>query len=533
MNEVDPAFEPPDGEFDHAASGRRYRTYRQDGHLRHAESLLGANGEFPLCDYPLRYLVGSGRFARTYLVEDAGFLVESPVTWYATLDKWAMSPGYDEPVHHSFRRTVGYECLYCHSGSAEPIAGNWDRVQVHEMAIGCERCHGPGSLHVERWSSGGGSLEPEGDLTIVNPGRLPRELAEAVCHQCHLSGVARVAIRGREAADFRPGLRWHDFVIDYEHESSDENMTVVGHVAQMRQSRCYQESTTLTCITCHSLHAQLAPAELKVQHRAACLTCHADASCGLGAVERNTRNGNDCAACHMPQSPTDVPHVAFTHHRIGIHVADSANVTTRRGFEPLVPMLDVSHLPDGDRRRSLGLAYRRYYQENFGTAGSNDYLDQAWSLLEEAAAGGMADPPLALARAELAGSRGNAALSEQLYRQTLSATPLDANEKAIILQALVAQAVQASRWNEAKSHLDELVTLRRDPLSWFLLGMCHRRLGNIDAAIAALERVIEIDPAEAETYEVLAPLYATKGDLERVEWCHEQARRARQAATTP
>src|SRR5262249_9813286 len=95
LADADPNREPPDGSFFHENPGRPYRVYRQDGQLRHEEVLKTAEGkEVARVDLPVRYLIGSGRFSRTYLLEVDGFLHESPVAWYTTKNRWDMSPGY-------------------------------------------------------------------------------------------------------------------------------------------------------------------------------------------------------------------------------------------------------------------------------------------------------------------------------------------------------------------------------------------------------------------------------------------------------
>src|SRR5262249_20665908 len=154
----------------------------------------------------IKYRIGSGNVAHTYVAEDDGFLVESPVTWYANRRMWDMSPGFDKAKHSSFQRAVNQECLYCHTGRVTCIDSSRERLAIHELAIGCERCHGPGSLHVARHARAGSALDSPDD-TIVNPKRLDRELGEAICQQCHLLGDARVTLRGRQPDGFRPGLR--------------------------------------------------------------------------------------------------------------------------------------------------------------------------------------------------------------------------------------------------------------------------------------------------------------------------------------
>src|SRR4051794_28268930 len=197
MAPVDLKREPPDASYDHPASKRRYQVVRKDGQLFHRELLL-ADGpdEVLLSEFPVKYVVGSGRHSLTYLVEVDGFLVESPVTWYRAKNAWAMSPGYDRSTQSGFERAVGESCLICHAGLADAVEGSLHRMDVKEAAIGCERCHGPGSLHVEHHAAKK-PVTGAFDDTIVNPAHLPRELAEAVCSQCHLRSSASILVRGR------------------------------------------------------------------------------------------------------------------------------------------------------------------------------------------------------------------------------------------------------------------------------------------------------------------------------------------------
>src|SRR5262249_1575454 len=143
--------EPPDGEFTHAPSKRRYQIRRKDGQLWHRELLLVEGpAEVVLSEFPVKYVLGSGHHWSNYLVETDGFLVESPVPWYVDRQAWGMSPGYDSPHQEGFQRAIGEGCLFCHAGHATAVGGSLHRIQLGEAAISCERCHGPGALHVER-----------------------------------------------------------------------------------------------------------------------------------------------------------------------------------------------------------------------------------------------------------------------------------------------------------------------------------------------------------------------------------------------
>src|SRR5688500_8561948 len=105
------------------------------------------------------------------------------------------------------------------------------------MAIGCERCHGPGELRVrERMAD----VPIQGRIEDSNVyiRHLSRQRLEDVCSQCHLSASADVAVRGRNKVDFRPGMQMSDFVVNYRVDRPDSAMTVSGQIEQMRLSRC-------------------------------------------------------------------------------------------------------------------------------------------------------------------------------------------------------------------------------------------------------------------------------------------------------
>ncbi len=93
--------------------------------------------------------------ASPILIERDGFLFQSPITWYVRQRKWDLSPGYEKANLH-FDRSVENNCLFCHANRVEPVAGPADRYRppiFRGHAIGCERCHGPGELHVKRPSA--------------------------------------------------------------------------------------------------------------------------------------------------------------------------------------------------------------------------------------------------------------------------------------------------------------------------------------------------------------------------------------------
>jgi hypothetical protein len=511
LTDLDPMAEPADATFRHDPSHRDYRVYRKDGQFRHEEVVRKPDGtEVARTDHPVRYLIGSGHFCRSYLVEVDGFLHQSPLTWYTTKGKWDMSPGYDFPQHWSFERPVQVGCLSCHAGRVEPMNGTTHQVAIHEQAIGCERCHGPGSLHAERYRDGqkgdGGD-----DWTIVNPSKLSRPLLEAVCADCHQSGAAAVSVRGRSPADFRPGRPITDYRVDYRFDRGAEQMTVVGHMEQLRLSKCYQAADTLTCLTCHDPHARVLPKDPMAFHRQKCLDCHADRGCSLPMLQRQAKQ-DACTTCHMPRGDTDIPHVAFTHHRIGKHGGKPAAASNE--MPDLVPSDDVSHFPAIDRDRNLGLAYQQAAMNPIHERHAGPFRDRAVSLLEKVHRAGLKDGRTAEALAELYWNR-DADRAGRFAREALAATDLSPEGRAKALIVLASSRYEDKDYGGAIELLEQLVKLRRFAEDWRLLGVCHLQAGRPGQALPALRQALAIRPTSASIHGALGETYRALGDTRR------------------
>ena len=132
------------------ADGFVYEVEKRGDRVFHIEKKLSSDGnELFRREAKISFVIGSGNSGRSYLIEQDGYLVQSPITWFAK-DTWQLSPGYEEFNHH-FERQITPACLFCHSNgvNAAPDARN---LYVDDVftghAIGCERCHGPGDLHV-------------------------------------------------------------------------------------------------------------------------------------------------------------------------------------------------------------------------------------------------------------------------------------------------------------------------------------------------------------------------------------------------
>lgn len=305
------------------AFGSLFRVEYEGDQVRHIRTRKGVDGRPAAAQsWDVHYVIGSGTRGYSYLSDRDGYLFQTPISWYAQKKAWDLSPGFRSSTLTG--RAIMADCLFCHANRADYVEGSVNRYRspVFEgHAIGCQRCHGPGEVHV---SEPGAVKGDDGtDYTIVNPKRLTLALRDGICEQCHLQGAGRVAARGRGLYDFRPGLPLESFWSVFVRTEAGGTRKAIGQVEQMYQSRCFRDSEgpqRLGCVSCHDPHKSVRPAERIEHYRAACnsTNCHQRHGCSVAEVERRRTSAQDsCIDCHMPRyGAADIPHTAATDHRI-------------------------------------------------------------------------------------------------------------------------------------------------------------------------------------------------------------------------
>lgn len=231
-----------------------------------------------------------------------------------------MAPGFEEGASSRFGRLIEIECMSCHNGLPEFVMNSQNKYLSVKTGIDCERCHGPGSLHVKEKMAGNIVDTSKGpDYTIVNPRRLSTELQNNICQRCHLQGIA-VLNDGKTFFDFRPGMMLNEVMNVFmpQYEGARDKMIMASHVERMKKSPCYVNSGKMSCITCHDPHVSVKFTP-NSQYINACMKCHGrqdKVQCTEAPSVRAKKNDN-CITCHMPrQGSIDIPHVAVTDHYI-------------------------------------------------------------------------------------------------------------------------------------------------------------------------------------------------------------------------
>jgi hypothetical protein len=340
------------------------RAMKTPAGVAHRASAKDAAG-LPLPDYaiPVQVAIGSGTRGRSYLSLEGGTAWQSPVSWFSAESRWEVSPGFD--LGSGGRRAITPDCLFCHVDRVEPVPQLLNRYREPlfplQASIGCERCHGPGALHAAEREAGGDAGKI--DTSIVNPRHLAPELQFSVCAQCHLQGQERVARRGRDPFEFRPGLPYELFVnVFVRHPDIADAQKSVGQFEQLAHSRCQEPGGgRLLCTSCHDPHAAPAANDRDRFYRNRCNACHESKPCAAPAADRSEKH-DSCVTCHMPRAgSSNIAHASVTDHRILRRPGPAAPRRLPAGAEPLVAFRHgpTPFLPAAELERDAGVALAR------------------------------------------------------------------------------------------------------------------------------------------------------------------------------
>jgi len=505
-----------DNEFVAEPSGIHYRMVERDGRFYQQQFVVDSQGnELASNEHELVYVIGSNHHSRSYVILQDNKLFQAPVCWYPQESRWELCPGYEHKNEH-FERELGSDCLMCHNGVMRPVPGERNEFETpFPHGIDCERCHGPGQLHVARWQQGGETPRGEADATIVNPRRLPQEERIEVCFQCHLGDAKATELVRRHGPQrsFRPGMKLTDVVLPYHYrEQTQHDFGLSAQADRLILSRCYRESGgRIECLTCHNPHVTIYhPDRPDDYFRLKCLTCHAEPDCTAAAAERAaTRPApDDCVACHMRKAePDDQRFTVFTDHWI----RRDARVERRDHrqsyeLEPVFPER-VAALPVGEQAFYAGRAASLLARDAPESRRQEMWIT-AEREFERAIASGFDNVEswffLGKTRHEM-GKRGAA---REALEQAVMRDPTHHDAVYALGQALVAKGDHARALELFRGMLERDPD---DPLALAESGRALATLGRIPEAIAAYEHALREEPWIASTRLNLGMLLASQG----------------------
>jgi predicted CXXCH cytochrome family protein len=244
---------------------------------------------------PMEWAFGSGTQAMTPLGRRAdGAFVESPLSYHRRAG-WDFTPGFlaaspegrrADQVGTVMPAEEAADCFACHATGVVRTSQGPDIMRL-EPGVQCESCHGPGETHVAEARGRGG----KGNLRLpAGSGSGAHDAVDLMnaCAGCHRATPPEgVEMTDAIAIRFAP--------------------------AGFKQSRCYQQSESFSCTSCHDPHRGV---EKDPEHyRRVCLGCH-DGSTGE-RPECPQQPAGDCVSCHMPRSIVQ-RHSFFTDHWIQV-----------------------------------------------------------------------------------------------------------------------------------------------------------------------------------------------------------------------
>lgn len=510
----------------------------------------------------ITHIIGSGQHTNSHFWMDGEHLYQAPLTFYTQKGIWDLPPGY-EVTNTRFNRKIDIECMSCHTAMPKTREGADNIFEHLPLGIDCERCHGPGSIHVKEKSSGIiVDTRITTDWSIVNPKRLPWKLQVDICQRCHLQGN-NVLKPGKKFTDFRPGMHLDSvFTVYMPSSSGDAAFVMAGHAERFQMSLCFKKSNTgnlnqynaninFTCINCHNPHISVKQTKVE-QFNQTCISCHNQQSKKSKLHQCLLLEGKkkqSCIGCHMPSSDTrDIPHVSIHDHYISKKTAWKNPSTYQAIPKSAIDLHAVNQ--SNPSQNELFRAYVSYFEKfdphaiyiqkaksllNVDGLRLEDILQYHYSLQQYREAIQIWENPKFAESVK----RLNADAWSQ-YRMAVSYNHSQQQAKAI---SFYAAACAAMPWNtnfiaeyanalvrnnrivQAKEII--LKALKHQPkheLLHFNLGNCYFKEQNLGMAIKEYDAALALDP-KSQAILGLIEIYQSMGEDEKVKALTKKAKK--------
>ena len=299
--------------------------------------------------------VGAGIRVMSLINGESGRWFFGPLE-YVSNQGWELAPFEHFTAGTGLGMRITPDCLECHTSA--PLQNNYPYHFMQQQVlkgIGCSACHGNTKQHVAQMTA-----HPESeDTRIVHPGLLEPIQQMDICARCHLEGDARIEMLPPAHPDFQLGddlLARRAVAVS---TNPGEDFGFVSQTNRLALSACFQNSTSMTCTTCHDPHY---PMRLQSEERKnkSCLKCHADSQ-----LHQTSQKGS-CVKCHMPQRrPFDLDKVTIHDHYIRIPEEPTPLPTLRDNDSLFGPWKFFSYrgesqLSQGEKAVLLAMIYQTH-----------------------------------------------------------------------------------------------------------------------------------------------------------------------------
>jgi hypothetical protein len=433
--------------------GSDYVLHVRDGSYSITESYLTGKPVERRVDYTL----GSRRIQHYLTTLPNGRVIVLPPSWDVVRKQWFHNVDIGDPDESDQveAQLWNKQCFSCHVSQEQK---NFDPETIQyktawtDFGTNCERCHGPGSDHVARYSAPHPDQAPPDGIVVQT--RLDATRNTMVCAQCH-------SFRDIFVPGYAAGGNYYDHfmpILEYDQpEDRDPAYWPDGRTRRFSndalglwQSRCFLDGGA-TCVTCHvdahDTAVDKSP-QLRPEANALCARCHAAISKSVAAhshhAERST--GSSCIDCHMPRTVLSIK-AEIRDHSITVPAPEN---TIRHG---------IPNACNGCHKDRDAAWAARQLHEWYGDASRRHAIRRADAFTQ--ARRGDADSVAALIA--ILGDRSENPLSRANAAGYLSRFSRDARVFPVFLRALaddhpLVRAVAALRMNVFAASRDAAVT---------------------------------------------------------------------------
>jgi len=441
------------------------------------------------------YIIGSGQHTNSHLILRNGFVYQAPLTWYAQEKHWGMPPGFENGRNTRFTRIINEECMSCHNAMPIVAEGSDNQFISIGKGIDCERCHGPGEMHVNLRTKNQKIISKNGiDRSIVNPAKLSWQLQVDLCQRCHLQGNA-VLHKDKRFTQFKPGMKLSEYfdVFMPNYENNESGFIMASHAQRLQMSACFIKSNgsnskkSLTCITCHNPHVSVKQTNSN-HFNQACKNCHAGSEVCTAPKQLLEQKQNNCVTCHIPQSGTsDIPHVTVHDHYIRKPTLQTKVLPSKGRLKGLYCINNSK--PSNESKIRAYLSYYEKFESN------KVYLNEARNLLNKCKF-----PELEIYYWYLLSDN----LNVLKYAEGINEDLLDAWGFYRIGQSFL----NTKNYIEAEKYIKKALILQPKNFEFiFKLSIANHQLGNKLTEEQLLKSVISFNPNHTEALNNLGYLY--------------------------
>ena len=520
-----------------------------------------------LTKYPVAGVAGVAPLQQYLLETEQGKLQSFDVVWDVEERRWYhLYPEQELRGGDAYHWTGPYKnwngrCAECHATGFEknysPVNRTYASSQA-EIGVGCESCHGPGDAHIA-WADPALSYDADDWRGLSSVG-LTMDFGkntEADIQQCATCHARREPFLDGNPL---PGSPFHD---SYRlstlrpgmYHADGQILEEVYVYGSFLQSKMYAEG--VGCINCHEAHS----ADLKADGNGVCTQCHSSAgnpefpslrlaeydspahhfhpagssgaqckSCHM--IERtymgidgrrdhsfrvprpdlsvSLRTPNACSDCHSDRSPAWAADAVAQWYPDGRHtqfhfaqVLSPARLNPDNARDDLVDLAIYDGLPGIVRASAIDL---------LSEIGDPEIAERTSALLTDP------DPLVRAAAVRLQrGAQGSVAIQNllPLLDDPSQSVRIAAAREFLNIRALRLPSSVSQKLDRARNEWQQSLVAKADfPEAHIVIAGIALATRQFEAAVAAFEEVVTLDPQHIDAWKMIARIHAALGNRE-------------------